>query len=156
MKNKQLNEEISRIKGMMKSIINEDFEITNSNDTIVDCDMEDHDSDTMQISVIYDGEDKYETYLISVDFTYERGEAQSYDHPGADGGATGDIDGVRMIHPEQRELTGEEIKTLLSNKHVDVCVSRTMEEMEIDAYERYVDNDGPDPDDYYDRMRDDD
>lgn len=154
MKNK-LNEELSRIKGMMKSITNEDFEISNSNDTIVDCDAEDYDSDTMQIVVIYDEDDKYESYLISVDFEYEDEENQTYDYPGSAGGAMGNVDGIKMTHPEQKILTREEIKILLSNEHVDRCVSRTMESMESKAYESYRDS-GPDPDDYYDRMRDND
>lgn len=143
---KNLNEQVSRIKDMMG--------ITNSNDTIVDCDMDEHDSDTMKITVMYDQEDKHETYLISVEFEYEKGESQSYDSPGYDGGAYGSVDGMKMIHPEQKILSPEEIKNLLSNEHVRRCVSHTMEEMENDAYESKYS--GPDPDDYYDRMRDDD
>jgi hypothetical protein len=143
---KNLNEQVSRIKDMMG--------ITNSNDTIVDCDMDEHDSDTMKITVMYDQEDKHETYLISVEFEYEEGESQSYDSPGYDGGAYGSVDGMKMIHPEQKILSPEEIKNLLSNEHVRICVSHTMEEMENDAYESKYS--GPDPDDYYDRMRDDD
>ena len=150
--NKQLNEEISRIKKMMNSIINEDFEITNSNGTIVDCEMDRYDSDTMEIVVVYDEEDKYETYLISVDFEYEEGEAQTYDYPGSAGGAYGNVNGIKMIHPEEKILNKEEAKALLSNEHVDRCVSRTMEDMERNAYEGR--DSGPDPDDYYDRMRD--
>ncbi len=150
--NKQLNEEISRIKGMMKSIINEDFEITNSNNAIIDCDLDRYDSDTMEIVVMYDEDDKYETYLISVDFDYEEGEAQTYDYPGSAGGAYGNVEGIKMTHPEQKVLSKEEVIALLSNEHVDRCVSRAMEKMENDAYENR--DTGPDPDDYYDRMRD--
>lgn len=143
---KNLNEQVSRIKEMMG--------ITNSNDTIVDCDTNEHDRDTMLITVMYDEEDKYEKYLLSVEFEYEAGESQSYDSPGYDGGAYGSVDGIKMIHPEQKILSPEEAEKLLSNIHVKNQVSHTMEEMEIDAYESKYS--GPDPDDYYDRMRDDD
>jgi hypothetical protein len=157
MENK-LNEELSRIKGMMKSIISEDFEISKpeeNTNTIVDCEVSAQDSDTMEIVVIYDEEEKYETYLISVEFEYEEGEAQTYDYPGSAGGAYGSVNGIEMTHPEQRTLTPEESTTLLSNEHVQRCVSGAMEDMEEKAGEDYED-DGPDPDDYYDRMRDDD
>ena len=140
---KNLNEQMSRIKEMMG--------ITNSNDTIVDCDVDEHDSDTIKITVMYDQEDKHETYLISVEFKYEAGESRSYDSPGYDGGAYGSVDGMKMIHPEQKILSPEEIERLLSNEHVRVCVSHTMEEMEIDAYEsKYSERD---EDDYYDSDR---
>jgi hypothetical protein len=155
MKN-QLNEELGRIKQMMKSIINEDFEIskqTNNMDEIVDCEVSTYDSDTMEIVVMYDDEDKYETYLISVGFEYEEGEAQTYDYPGSAGGAYGSVEGIKMTHPEEKILTREEMKSLLSNSIVDRCVSSTMEDMERNAYEGR--DSGPDPDDYYDRMRDD-
>ena len=154
MKNK-LNEELSRIKGMMKSITNEDFEISNSNDTIIDCEVSDQDSDTIEITVIYDEDDKYETYLISVDFDYEDEESQTYDYPGSAGGAMGSVNRIKMTHPEERKLTPEESRKLLSNEYVDRCVSGAMEDMESKAYENYRDS-GPDPEDYYDRMRDDD
>ena len=155
MKN-QLNEELGRIKQMMKSIINEDFEIskqTNNMDEIVDCEVSTYDSDTMEIVVMYDDEDKYETYLISVGFEYEEGEAQTYDYPGSAGGAYGSVEGIKMTHPEEKILTREEMKSLLSNSIVDRCVSSTVEDMERNAYEGR--DSGPDPDDYYDRMRDD-
>jgi hypothetical protein len=158
MKNKELNEELSRIKGMMKSIINEDFEMskqTENTDPIVDCELSAQDSDTMEIVVMYDQEDKYETYFISVEFDYEDEEAQTYDYPGYGGGAIGSVNGIQMTHPEERKLTPEESKNLLSNEHVERCVSAAMEDMESKAYEDYRDS-GPDPDDYYDRMRDDD
>jgi hypothetical protein len=153
---KQLNEQLSRIKQMMTSIINEDFEISNQNNTdrIVDCEVSTYDSNTMEIVVMYDDEDKYETYLVSVDFEYEQGEAQTYDYPGSAGGAYGTVDGIKMTHPEERLLTSDEIKVLLSNKDVERCVNNTIEDMEESAYENR--ESGPDPDDYYDRMRDND
>ena len=155
---KQLNEQLNRIKQMMTSIINEDFEISNQNnntDRIVDCEVSTYDSDTMEIIVMYDDEDKYETYLISVDFEYEQGEPQTYDYPGSAGGAYGTVDGIKMTHPEERLLTTDEVKALLSNKDVERCVSNTIESMEESAYENR-DSGGSDPDDYYDRMRDND
>ena len=153
---KQLNEQLSRIKQMMTSIINEDFEISNQNNTdrIVDCEVSTYDSNTMEIVVMYDDEDKYETYLVSVDFEYEEGEAQTYDYPGSAGGAYGTVDGIKMTHPEERLLTSDEIKVLLSNKDVERCVNNAIENMEESAYENR--ESGPDPDDYYDRMRDND
>ncbi len=153
---KQLNEQLNRIKQMMTSIINEDFEYPNTNDTnsIVDCESTILDSDTMEIVVMYDDEDKYETYLVSVDFEYEEGEAQTYDYPGSAGGAYGTVDGIKMTHPEERLLTSDEIKVLLSNKDVERCVNNAIENMEESAYENR--ESGPDPDDYYDRMRDND
>jgi hypothetical protein len=153
---KQLNEQLNRIKQMMTSIINEDFEYPNTNDTnsIVDCESTILDSDTMEIVVMYDDEDKYETYLVSVDFEYEQGEAQTYDYPGSAGGAYGTVDGIKMTHPEERLLTSDEIKVLLSNKDVERCVNNAIENMEESAYENR--ESGPDPDDYYDRMRDND
>jgi len=62
------------------------------------------------------------------------------------------VEGIKMTHPEQKILSKEEVIALLSNEHVDRCVSRAMEKMENDAYENR--ETGPDPDDYYDRMRD--
>lgn len=134
---------MSRIKEMMG--------ITNSNDTIVDCDVDEHNSDTIKITVMYDQENKHETYLISVEFEYEEGESRSYDSPGYDGGAYGSVDGMKMIHPEQKILSPEEIKNLLSNEHVKGCISYAMEEMEIDAYESK--HSERDEDDYYDSDR---
>ena len=141
---------------MMTSIINEDFEISNQNNTdrIVDCEVSTYDSNTMEIVVMYDDEDKYETYLVSVDFEYEEGEAQTYDYPGSAGGAYGTVDGIKMTHPEEKLLTSDEIKVLLSNKDVERCVNNAIENMEESAYENR--ESGPDPDDYYDRMRDND
>ena len=154
MKN-QLNEEVSRIKQMMKSIINEDFEISKQeSDEIVDCESTILDSNTMEIVVMYNDEDKYETYLVSVSYEYEEGEPQTYDYPGSAGGAYGSVDGIKMTHPEEKLLSPEESKSLLDNEHVKRCVSHTMEDMENDAYEGR--DSGPDPDDYYDRMRDND
>jgi hypothetical protein len=152
---KKLNEEISRIKQMMSSIINEDFEMSNVTDTIVDCESTILDNNTMEIVVMYDDEDKYETYLVSVDFDYEDSEAQTYDYPGSPGGASGYVDDVKMIHPEEKEITSKEFDILLSNKEVNRCVYSTIEDMEGSAYEDYRDS-GPDPDDYYDRMREED
>jgi hypothetical protein len=153
---KQVNEELTRIRQMMTSIIKEDFEFPSSNDnnSIVDCEASILDSDTMEIVVIYDEEDKYETYLVSVNFEYEKGEAQTYDYPGSSGGASGDVDGIMMTHPEERELTPKEFNELLSNDVVSKCIYSTIEDMEESAYEDYQD-DGPDPDDYYDRSRED-
>ena len=150
-----LNEQVSRIKKMMG--LNEDFDISNPVDnsgTIVDCNINTSDSDTIEIDVIYDEEEQYETYLISVEFEYEEGEPQTYDYPGSSGGAYGSVNGVKMTYPEERMLTPEESETLLSNEHVKRCVSSTIEDMENNAYEGR--DSGPDPDDYYDRMRDND
>ena len=154
---KDVNEELVRIKQMMTSIIKEDFEYPNQSDVnpIVDCDSNILDSDTLEIVVMYSEDDRYETYLISVDFDYEEGEPQTYDYPGSSGGATGGVNGVKMTHPEERILTSKEFNELLSNDVISKCVYSAIENMEESAYENYQD-DGPDPDDYYDRMRDDD
>lgn len=155
---KQVNEQLMRIKQMMTSIINEDFEYPNTNDTnsIVDCESTILDSDTMEINVIYNEEDKYETYLVSVSYEYEEGEPQTYDYPGSAGGASGSVDGMKMTHPEERLLTPKEYNELLSNDEVSRCVYSAIENMEESAYENYEGGGGYDPDDYYDRMRDND
>lgn len=155
---KQVNEELTRIKQMMNSIIKEDFEYPNSNDnnSAVDCESSILDSDTMEIVVMYDEEDKYETYLVSVDFEYEEAEAQTYDYPGSPGGALGNVDGMKMTHPEEKILSPKEVNELLSNKIISQCVYSAIESMEESAYENRDDYSGPDPDDYYDRMRDND
>lgn len=152
---KKVNEELTRIRQMMTSIIKEDFEFPSSNDnsSVVDCESTILDSDTMEIVVMYDDEDRYETYLVSVDFDYEEGEAQTYDYPGSPGGASGDVEGVKMTHPEERVLTPKEFNELLSNDEVSRCVYSTIEEMEESAYENYQDS-GPDPDEEYERSRD--
>jgi hypothetical protein len=103
---------------------------------------------------MYDEDDKYETYLVSVDFEFEEGEPQTYDYPGSAGGAMGSVNGVKMTHPEERVLTPKEYNELLSIDSVSKCVYSRIEDMERDAYEGR--DTGPDPDDYYDRMRDDD
>lgn len=153
----QLNEQLSRIKQMMTSIVNEDFEISKPSQEeskIVDCDLSASDSDTIEIVVLYDEEEKYETYLISVEFEYEEEEPQTYDYPGSGGGAYGSVSGIKMTHPQEKELTPQEAETLLSNEHVKRCVGHAMEDMENNAYEGR--SSGPDPDDYYDSMRDND
>lgn len=154
--NKNLNEEVKRIKEMMNSIIKEDFEVSkpmDNSDQIIDCESTILDSDTMEIVVMYDEDDKYETYLVSVEFEYEEGEDQTYDHPGYGGGAYGSVDGVKMTYPEEKVLSPEEATQLLSNEHVERCVSSAMETMENEAYEGR--DWGPDPDDAYDNWRDD-
>jgi hypothetical protein len=153
---KQVNEELTRIRQMMTSIIKEDFEFPSSNDnnSVVDCESSILDSDTMEIVVMYEDEDKYETYLVSVEFEFEDGEAQTYDYPGSAGGASGDVDGIRMTHPEEKLLSRKEINELLSNDVISKCVYSTIEDMEESAFENYSDS-GPDPDDYYDRSRED-
>jgi hypothetical protein len=155
---KDVNEQLQRIKQVMTSVIKEDFEFPKSSDnnSVVDCDGEILDSDTIEITVMYDEDDRYETYLVSVDFEYEEGEPQTYDYPGSAGGASGSVDGVKMTHPEERVLTPKEYNELLSIDSVSKCVYSTIEDMEESAYENYRDSSGPDPDDYYDRMRDDD
>lgn len=153
---KQVNEELTRIKQMMTSIIKEDFEFPNSNDnSIVDCDSDILDSDTFEIVVMYDEEDRYETYLISVDFEYEDGEPQTYDYPGSPGGASGSVDGVKMTHPEERILTSKEFNDLLTNKEVAECVYSTIESMEESARENKDDSYDDYSDDYYERSRED-
>jgi hypothetical protein len=89
-----------------------------------------------------------------VEFEFEDGEPQTYDYPGSAGGASGDVDGIMMTHPENRKLTPKEINDLLSNKVVNDCVYSAIEDMEESAFENYSDS-GPDPDDYYDRSRED-
>ena len=121
--------------------------------SIVDCDFNILDSDTMEITVMYDEDDKYETYLVSVDYEFEEDEPQTYDYPGYSGGAIGTVDGVKMTHPENRELSSEEANELLDNEYVNKCISGAMEDMERDAYENR--STGPDPDDEYDRSRED-
>ena len=152
---KQVNEELIRIRQMMTSIIKEDFEFPSSNDnnSIVDCESTILDSDTMEIVVTYDDGDRYETYLVSVDFDYVDSESETYDYPGASGGASGDVESVTMTYPEKRELTPKEFSDLLSNDEVDRCVYSTIEDMEGPAFENYSDS-GPDPDDDYERSRD--
>jgi hypothetical protein len=155
---KQVNEQLKRIKQMMTSIIKEDFEYPNTNDVnnILDCEATILDSDTMEINVIRDhrDEEKYETYLVSVDYDYEEGEPQTYDYPGFPGRATGRVDGMKMTYPKEEILSTKEYNELLSNDHVSRCVYSTIEKMEESAYENYQ-GDGPDPDEYYDRSRED-
>lgn len=155
---KEVNEQLQRIKQVMNSVIKEDFEYPNptGDNSVVDCDANILDSDTLEITVMFDEEDKYEVYLVSVDYEFEEGEPQTYDYPGSAGGASGSVDGVKMIHPEERVLTPKEYNELLSIDSVSKCVYSSIEDMERDAYENHVDSSGPDPDDYYDRMRDDD
>lgn len=152
----ELNEQLNRIKQVMTSVIKEDFEFPNSStiNSVVDCDGDILDSDTMELTVMYNEDDKYETYLISVDYEFEDGEPQTYDYPGSLGGASGSVNGVKMIHPEERILTPEEYNKLLSIKTVGNCVYSTIEDMEINAYERR--DTGPDPDERYERSRDND
>jgi hypothetical protein len=151
---KNLNEEISRIKKMMG--INEDFEFPNPStvNSVVDCDVNILDSNTIEITVMYNEEDKYETYLASIDYEFEDGEAQTYDYPGSLGGASGSVNGVKMIHPEERILTPKEYNELLSIDIVNKSVSSTIDDMSIDAYEGR--NTGPDPDEEYERSREND
>lgn len=153
---KQVNEELTRIRQMMTSIIKEDFEFPSSNDnnSVVDCESTILDSDTMEIVAMYDDEDKYETYLVSVDFDYEDSEAQTYDYPGSPGGASGDVNSIKMTYPEEKLLTPKEVSELLSNKVVSQCIYSAIGDMEESAFEDYRDS-GPDPDDYYDRSRED-
>jgi hypothetical protein len=155
---KDVNEQLQRIKQVMSSVIKEDFEFPKSSDnnSVIDCDAEILDTDTMEITVMYDEDDRYETYLVSVDYDFEDGEPQTYDYPGSSGGASGSVDGVKMTHPEERVLTPKEYNELLSIDSVSKCVYSTIEDMERDAFENYVDSSGPDPDDYYDRSREDD
>jgi hypothetical protein len=153
--NKQLSEELHKIKRMMTSIINEDFEMSNINSAITDCESTILDSNTMEIVVIFDNEDKYETYLVSVDFEYEDNEDQTYDYPGSPGGSTGNIVEFKMTYPEEKTLSQKEYIELLSTKEVSRCVYSTIEDMEKSSYDDYKDS-GPNPDDYYDRMRDND
>lgn len=147
---KQLNEALTRIRQIMTSIINEDFEYPSSNDnkSIVDCVTTILDSDTMEIVVMYDEEERYETYLVSVDFEYEEAEPQTYDYPGSSGGALGDVDGIMMTHPEERKLTPKELSELLSNKVIDACIRSTIKDMEESAYESHLDSKKPDPNDW--------
>jgi hypothetical protein len=153
---KDVNEQLQRIKQVMTSVIKEDFEFPKSSDnnSVIDCDGDVLDSDTLEITVMYDEDDRYETYLVSVDFEFEEGEPQTYDYPGSAGGAMGSVNGVKMTHPEERILTPKEYNELLSIDSVSKCVYSRIEDMERDAYEGR--DTGPDPDDYYDRMRDDD
>ena len=153
---KDVNEQLQRIEQVMTSVIKEDFEFPKSSDnnSVIDCDGDILDSDTLEITVMYDEDDKYETYLVSVDFEFEEGEPQTYDYPGSAGGAMGSVNGVKMTHPEERVLTPKEYNELLSIDSVSKCVYSRIEDMERDAYEGR--DTGPDPDDYYDRMRDDD
>ena len=153
---KDVNEQLQRIKQVMTSVIKEDFEFPKSSDnnSVIDCDGDILDSDTLEITVMYDEDDRYETYLVSVDFEFEEGEPQTYDYPGSAGGAMGSVNGVKMTHPEERVLTPKESNELLSIDSVSKCVYSRIEDMERDAYEGR--DTGPDPDDYYDRMRDDD
>lgn len=152
----ELNEQLNRIKQVMTSVIKEDFEFPNSStiNSVVDCDVDVLDSDTMELTVMYNEDDKYETYLISVDYEFEDGEPQTYDYPGSLGGASGSVNGVKMIHPEERVLTPKEYYELLSIDTVGNCVYSTIEDMEINAYERR--DTGPDPDERYERSRDND
>jgi hypothetical protein len=152
---KQVNEELTRIRQMITSIIKEDFEFpsSNDNDSVVDCESSILDLDTMEIVVMYEDDDKYETYLVSVEFDYEDSEDQTYDYPGSAGGASGDVDGIMMTHPEKRELTPKEVNDLLSNDVVSKCIYSAIEDMEVSAFENYSDS-GPDPDDDYERSRD--
>lgn len=153
---KDVNEQLQRIKQVMTSVIKEDFEFPKSSDnnSVIDCDGDILDSDTLEITVMYDEDDRYETYLVSVDFEFEEGEPQTYDYPGSAGGAMGSVNGVKMTHPEERILIPKEYNELLSIDSVSKCVYSRIEDMERDAYEGR--DTGPDPDDYYDRMRDDD
>lgn len=151
---KQVTEELTRIKQMMTSIIKEDFEFPNSNNNnmIVDCDFNILDSDTFEIVVMYNEEDKDETYLISLEFEYEDGEPQTYDYPGSSGGASGSVNGIKMISPEERILTSKEFNDLITNKVVAKCVYSAIQSMEESAYESREDSDD-DSDDYYDRSK---
>lgn len=153
---KQVNKELNRIKKIMNSIINENFELDspNDNDSIIDCESEILDIDTMEIVVTYDDGDRHKIYLVSVDFEYEDSEPQTYDYPGSYGGASGDIDFIKMIHPEEKMLTPNEVNELMSNDKVNSCVYSTIEKMEYDAFKNYSDS-GPDTDDYHDRSRED-
>jgi hypothetical protein len=153
---KDVNEQLQRIKQVMTSVIKEDFEFPKSpdNNSVIDCDGDILDSDTLEITVMYDEDDRYETYLVSVDYEFEESEPQTYDYPGSAGGAMGSVNGVKMTHPEERVLTPKEYNELLSIDSVSKCVYSRIEDMERDAYEGR--DTGPDPDDYYDRMRDDD
>ena len=152
--NEQVNQELKRIKQMMTSIIKEDFEYPSTNSSIVDCESSVLDSDTMEIVVTYDQEDKYETYLISLDFEFEEYESQTYDNPGSSGDAIGSVNGIKMTYPGERILTPKEFNELTSNDSVSKCISSTIKDMEINAYEGR--DTGPDPDDQYDRMREND
>lgn len=151
---KQLNEEINKIKKMMGSIINEDFENSNlSNETPdMNCESNILDSDTLEV-IVFDSEwNKKEAYLVSVGFDHEEAEPETYENPGYGGSASGYVDGIKMIHPEERMLDRKEVNMLLSKDEFGNCVYSAIEEMEETAHENRPT--GPDPDEDYERRRD--
>jgi hypothetical protein len=153
MKKQTLNEEISRIKGMMAKIMNEDLLPSDFGtpqphkaEDFVDIDF---DGDSV---ILYFNDETTETFHLETDTDFSAGEPSSYDSPGYDDTFEVSIVGVKQVEPIERTWEPNQFEDYLKSLG---CFDQLMDYLHSDsAFDDAADrhhNGGYDEDAYRDR-----